>query len=167
MTPIQRRSLLLAPLATAVVGGTAFWMLLDRMSDGTYDPHGVPSMLIGKPLPNFRIAGPAAGPGLLQCRRDRRRSPGTGQFLRLVVHPLRAGGAGADAAQAAGHADLGHRLQGQARRHDDFLKQNGDPFTRIARDEPGTVAINFGLYGVPETYWWTSPASCAGVGPAA
>ena len=22
----------------------------------------------------------------------------------------------------------------------------------IARDEPGTVAINFGLYGVPETY---------------
>ena len=34
----------------------------------------------------------------------------------------------------------------------DFLKQNGDPYTRIARDEPGTVAINFGLYGVPETY---------------
>jgi cytochrome c biogenesis protein CcmG/thiol:disulfide interchange protein DsbE len=34
----------------------------------------------------------------------------------------------------------------------DFLKQNGDPFLRIARDEPGTVAINFGVYGVPETY---------------
>jgi cytochrome c biogenesis protein CcmG/thiol:disulfide interchange protein DsbE len=34
----------------------------------------------------------------------------------------------------------------------DFLKRNGDPYTQIARDEPGTVAINFGLYGVPETY---------------
>jgi cytochrome c biogenesis protein CcmG/thiol:disulfide interchange protein DsbE len=35
---------------------------------------------------------------------------------------------------------------------DSFLKEHGDPYTRIARDEPGTVAINFGLYGVPETY---------------
>ena len=35
---------------------------------------------------------------------------------------------------------------------DGFLRRNGDPYTRIARDEPGTTAINFGLYGVPETY---------------
>ena len=33
-----------------------------------------------------------------------------------------------------------------------FLHQNGDPYTRIARDEPGNIAIDFGLYGVPETY---------------
>ena len=33
-----------------------------------------------------------------------------------------------------------------------FLRQNGDPYTRIARDEPGSTAIDFGLYGVPETY---------------
>ena len=68
------------------------------------------------------------------------------------MHPLRRGSAGADDPEAAGHADLGHRLQGQAGRHRRFLDQNGDPYTRIARDEPGTTAINFGLYGVPETY---------------
>ena len=34
----------------------------------------------------------------------------------------------------------------------EFLQQNGDPYTRIARDEPGGVAIDFGVYGVPETY---------------
>ncbi len=34
----------------------------------------------------------------------------------------------------------------------DFLQQNGDPYTRIARDEPGRVAIDFGVYGVPESY---------------
>ena len=33
-----------------------------------------------------------------------------------------------------------------------FLHQNGDPYTRIARDEPGNTAIDFGLYGVPESY---------------
>ena len=34
----------------------------------------------------------------------------------------------------------------------EFLRQNGDPYTRIARDEPGNTAIDFGLYGVPESY---------------
>ena len=33
-----------------------------------------------------------------------------------------------------------------------FLKQLGDPFTRIGLDESGRVGIDFGVYGVPETY---------------
>ena len=33
-----------------------------------------------------------------------------------------------------------------------FLQQNGDPYVHIARDEPGRVAIDFGVYGVPESY---------------
>ena len=33
-----------------------------------------------------------------------------------------------------------------------FLVRHGDPYARLARDEPGRVAIDFGLYGVPETY---------------
>ena len=62
MTPVQRRALLLAPLGAAS-SVAAFWMLLDRMSEGTYDPHGVPSMLIGKPLPTSPCPGsrPAKG----------------------------------------------------------------------------------------------------------
>jgi cytochrome c biogenesis protein CcmG, thiol:disulfide interchange protein DsbE len=34
----------------------------------------------------------------------------------------------------------------------DFLKRTGDPYARIAVDAPGRVAIDFGAYGVPETY---------------
>ncbi len=33
-----------------------------------------------------------------------------------------------------------------------FLSQNGNPYVRVGLDLPGRVAINFGLYGVPETY---------------
>ena len=33
-----------------------------------------------------------------------------------------------------------------------FLDQNGDPYARLAIDQPGRVAIDFGVYGVPETY---------------
>jgi cytochrome c biogenesis protein CcmG/thiol:disulfide interchange protein DsbE len=35
----------------------------------------------------------------------------------------------------------------------DFLAKHGDPYERLARDAPGRVAIDFGLYGVPETYF--------------
>ena len=33
-----------------------------------------------------------------------------------------------------------------------FLNQLGDPYTRIGADEDGRVGIDFGVYGVPETY---------------
>ncbi|WP_226550376.1 DsbE family thiol:disulfide interchange protein [Celeribacter naphthalenivorans] len=33
-----------------------------------------------------------------------------------------------------------------------FLDELGDPFTAVAQDEPGRTALEWGLYGVPETY---------------
>jgi cytochrome c biogenesis protein CcmG/thiol:disulfide interchange protein DsbE len=34
----------------------------------------------------------------------------------------------------------------------DFLKREGNPFARIGDDRNGRVAIDFGVYGVPETF---------------
>jgi cytochrome c biogenesis protein CcmG/thiol:disulfide interchange protein DsbE len=34
-----------------------------------------------------------------------------------------------------------------------FLQRNGDPYARLDQDVPGLTAINFGVYGVPETYF--------------
>jgi cytochrome c biogenesis protein CcmG, thiol:disulfide interchange protein DsbE len=33
-----------------------------------------------------------------------------------------------------------------------FLKKHGTPYAKLAADLPGRVAIDWGLYGVPETY---------------
>jgi cytochrome c biogenesis protein CcmG/thiol:disulfide interchange protein DsbE len=33
-----------------------------------------------------------------------------------------------------------------------YLAQNGNPYARIAADASGLTAINWGVYGVPETY---------------
>ena len=33
-----------------------------------------------------------------------------------------------------------------------FIAQLGDPFQRIGVDQDGRLALNFGVYGVPETY---------------
>lgn len=34
----------------------------------------------------------------------------------------------------------------------EFLRNGGDPYARVARDEAGTAGSEFGLYGVPETF---------------
>ena len=34
----------------------------------------------------------------------------------------------------------------------EFLRRHGNPFARLARDESGRAAIDWGVYGVPETY---------------
>ena len=34
----------------------------------------------------------------------------------------------------------------------DWLGEMGNPFTRIGSDADGRVAIDWGVYGVPETY---------------
>ncbi len=33
-----------------------------------------------------------------------------------------------------------------------FIAANGNPYTRLAADASGLTAINWGVYGVPETY---------------
>jgi cytochrome c biogenesis protein CcmG/thiol:disulfide interchange protein DsbE len=33
-----------------------------------------------------------------------------------------------------------------------WLKENGNPFTAIGNDEKGDIAIDFGVYGTPETF---------------
>ena len=47
----------------AAAGGVGFWTMLNRMRDGTFDPRGVPSMLVGKPLPTFSLPGQTSGSG--------------------------------------------------------------------------------------------------------
>jgi cytochrome c biogenesis protein CcmG/thiol:disulfide interchange protein DsbE len=54
-------------------------------------------------------------------------------------------------------AGAGVRLFGLAYKDDpaavrDFLARSGDPFARIGADRNGRIAIDWGVYGVPETY---------------
>ena len=51
----RRRLLLLAPLGVVAAGAGAFWTVLRRMEEGSFDPRGVPSALVGKPLPPFEL----------------------------------------------------------------------------------------------------------------
>ncbi len=141
----RRRLLLLAPLAAAAAGGGAFTALLVRMQEGTYDPHALPSPLVGKPLPRFDLPGQPPSPGFSNADVTAARRPAIVNFFVQEAPALAL-------VKAAGIPLWGIAYKDQPEKTAQFLAENGDPYVRVARDQTGLVAINFGLYGVPESY---------------
>jgi cytochrome c biogenesis protein CcmG/thiol:disulfide interchange protein DsbE len=152
VTTIQRRMLLLAPLGVAAVAVAGGKVLLDRMNAGTYDPHGVPSMLIGKKLPSFSLPGQPPGQGFSSADIAASGRPVLVNFFASWCIPCVQEAPVLMALKQQGTPIWGIAYKDKADATRAFLDQNGDPYARIARDEPGNTAIDFGLYGVPETY---------------
>lgn len=154
--PARRRSLLLlAPLLVFVALAGLFFV---RLRSGA-DPSAVPSVMIGKPVPAFALP-PLPGvtaadgtplPGLSSadlkgrvtlvnfwaswCAPCQIEHP---QLMRLTREPgvTLVGVAYKDAPE-------------NARR---FLTRNGVPFRAVGLDSTGRTAIDFGVYGVPESF---------------
>ena len=154
-TAQSRRMLLLAPLAFAGLGGAAAWTLLSRMQQGAYDPRGLPSMLIGKKLPSFDLPGatlPGGGAsrGVSSADIQSAHRPVLVNFFASWCVPCVEEAPMLMQLKAQGVPIYG--IAYKDKRAANFLDQNGNPYVRIGSDEPGRVAIDFGLYGVPETY---------------
>lgn len=118
----------------------------------TLDPKLVPSPLIGKPVPGFRLA-PVQGRTLglasddlrgevavvnvfaswcLACRDEHPLWMELARQRALPIHGLNYKDAPDDAAR--------------------WLAELGDPYTRTGADRDGHVGIDWGVYGVPETF---------------
>jgi cytochrome c biogenesis protein CcmG/thiol:disulfide interchange protein DsbE len=150
--PTRRRLLLLAPLGVAALGGAAFLTLLGRMKQGTYDPHSLPSMLIGKRLPVFDLPGGGPLQGLSSAQIAASGRPVLVNFFASWCIPCVEEATVLMALKGQGVPVYGIAYKDRLDATLDFLGRNGNPYARIGRDEPGRVAIDFGLYGVPETY---------------
>ena len=47
--------MLYVPLGLAAAAGAGFYAMLQGLQDGSYDPRGVPSVLLGKTAPDFSL----------------------------------------------------------------------------------------------------------------
>jgi len=117
-----------------------------------HDPREVPSPLIGKPAPSF---------SLMELHRPDRKLTTTdmrGQVWMLnvwaswcvscrVEHPLLVDLARQNIVPVIGLAYKDKPADGLA-----WLASNGDPYKLSIVDQDGRVGIDFGVYGVPETF---------------
>jgi cytochrome c biogenesis protein CcmG/thiol:disulfide interchange protein DsbE len=145
-----RRRIWLAILPAAVFAGLAliFWQGLSG------DPSKVPSALINKPIPEFNLpAVEGLGiPGLSSSDLK------MGQVAIVNVwaswcgpcrteHPL--------LMELAGRSDIrlvGINYKDDAENARRFLGSLGQPFAAVGADQMGRSAVDWGVYGVPETF---------------
>jgi cytochrome c biogenesis protein CcmG/thiol:disulfide interchange protein DsbE len=131
----------------------AFIVLVAFLAIGLgLDPRYVPSPLIDKPLPNFEL--PELG--TRHSRITTADLAGKPRLLNVwaswcvacrVEHPLLL-----DLAKSGKAAIVGLNYKDA---HDDalaWLKQHGDPYERTVFDEHGSLGLDLGVYGVPETF---------------
>ncbi|MEP7329486.1 MAG: DsbE family thiol:disulfide interchange protein [Betaproteobacteria bacterium] len=137
---------LLVPLVIFVVIAGFLYVGLGR------DPREVPSPLVGKPAPAFTLAQ-LHDPGQKLSTADMK-----GQVWLLnvwaswcvscrVEHPLLV-----QLAQAKVVPVIGLNYKDKVPEGLAWLAQNGDPYKLSVVDADGRVGIDWGVYGVPETF---------------
>ena len=144
MTNLSRRLMLLGPLGIVAIGGAGLFAMLEGMKKGRFDPRAVPSALVGRPVPVFELAG-------LRSSELTTGRPILLNFFASWCVPCIAEADTLLALQKGGVEIFGIAYKDQPEATQAFLARNGNPYRIVAADS-GSVAIDFGLYGVPETY---------------
>jgi cytochrome c biogenesis protein CcmG/thiol:disulfide interchange protein DsbE len=140
-----KRLLTLLPLALFAVLVGYFALGLRR------DPHLLPSALLDRPAPEFSLPPLADGkPGV--ARADLVGAPVLVNFFASWCVPCRAEHALLERLAADGVVLLGIDYKDKTEDAKRWLAELGDPYRRLGADRDGRVAIDFGVYGVPETY---------------
>ena len=142
----MRRLVYVVPVAAFLILAGYFWLALRP----GHDPHELPSAMIGKEAPEFELAG-LKGDGI--ARDTLKGGPVLINFFASwcvpcrVEHPLLMRLAQRE------HVPLyGIDYKDKPEDASKLLAQLGDPYRRIGMDTDGRVGLDFGVYGVPETY---------------
>ena len=143
---MRRKLVFLLPVA-------AFAVLLVAFAIGLrHDPHLLPSALIDRPAPDFAL------PGLYESANGLTRADLNGRvtvvnFFASWCAPCREEHAQLLAlARSSGVTLDGVAYKDQPEESRRFLDRLGNPYRQIGVDRAGATAIDFGVYGVPETY---------------
>ncbi len=137
-----------APAAVFVVLAVYFAVGL------TKDPSIIPSALIDKPVPEFDLPDIAGrgGPGFSSDDLRQDRISVVNIFASWCI-PCRAEHPVINSLAAMNIADVyGLNYKDQAAAARAWLDELGDSYTAVGADTSGRVGIDWGVYGVPETF---------------
>ena len=142
----MRRLIFLLPLLLFVGVGVAFFLGFER------DPRDIPSALIDKPVPEFALpalAGHKEGLSTPMLKGD---VTLVNVFASWCIpckaeHPVIT-----RLSKELGVTVRGINYKDKTEDAVDWLRRNGDPYASVGADLDGRVSIDWGVYGVPETY---------------
>lgn len=143
----SRSLLLLIPLAIFVGIGGLFYAGLQR----SHKDGGLASTLLNKEAPE--LAPTQLGNELTPTNEDLNQST-----IKLVnfwaswCAPCRAEHPNLTALNEQGFTILGINYKDEADNALAFLTELGNPYTKIGTDKAGRIAIDWGVYGIPETF---------------
>lgn len=151
---LSRRAIVLAPLAVAGAFGAASYAILGRMEQGRFDPHALDNPLVGKPFPDFTLPGLGQGAGFTasELRQAAAATPILVNFFASWCIPCATEADVLAQLKAQGINIWGVAYKDKPDAARKFLERYGNPYTRTAADLAGRVAIDWGLYGVPESF---------------
>lgn len=139
------------PLAIFLALTGLFWLVLNQMNAGEYDPRDIPGNQIGKPAPDFTL------PGLQDETQRIRPADYLGQTWLLNVWGTWCPECWREHAYLVHLANNGIPIVGVNWRDDrtdalNMLQQLGNPFIQVAFDPHSEAVIEWGVYGAPETF---------------
>ena len=142
----MRRLIFLLPLLLFVGVGVAFFLGFER------DPRDIPSALIDKPVPEFALpalAGHKEGLSTPMLKGD---VTLVNVFASWGI-PCKAEHPGITRlSKELGVTVRGINYKDKTEDAVDWLRRNGDPYASVGVDMDGRVSIDWGVYGVPETF---------------
>jgi DsbE subfamily thiol:disulfide oxidoreductase len=146
--PVNLRYALPAFAFLALIG-VFFWRL--HQAENGETPNLIPSVLIDKPAPAFDLPPLDPGrPGLKTA--DLKGHVTLVNFFASWCVPCRAEHPLLGRAAKSGLILVGINYKDKPENAQSFLTELGNPYARVASDAAGRTAIDFGVYGVPESY---------------
>ena len=140
------RVLAFLPLSVALLLGLAFWWGLQNNDDR------LPSALLGRPVPEFSLP-PVGGQGEGLSSDDLRGEVSLVNVWASWCVPCRTEmPLLVELAEAGTVTIYGINYKDDSEAALSFLEELGNPYTQIGADTNGRVAVDWGVYGVPETF---------------